>query len=368
MIYTNTMSIVIDGSIYFDRMYRKYLQFRKPLRDSSKAFLMNPISMAIDYICYVITHLEILLKKYSFRVIYFNITHKISIYNRSYNKQRSYDNRLSRSFKDMIRLMETSEISGTYIKYHEYFKNTVKSYKIKDIDERKTGYDYENSLPKLELEFIREALNEQTHLTPNDVYYCNRIILSMLTNCRVIYTDSSNIDYMKYHNARFIRNKNWRHYKRRESVIKPEPITKSLYEHFNETRKYPLIDCCQTNSYDMFILTDDPFKFYVKNDSPIFLDTDMLEDYVEVIDLIEERENESSLEGDNYTTFIESIEPTEITEADINIIIESIIKRWQSFYKHFDIKKLKISTKPPTRSHSVPHITEYKIDISTEIV
>ena len=71
------MSIVIDGSIYFDRMYRKYLTFREPLIvPKTDAMLMNPISIAIDYICYTITNLDLLLKKYSFRVIYFNVNHR----------------------------------------------------------------------------------------------------------------------------------------------------------------------------------------------------------------------------------------------------------------------------------------------------
>ena len=363
------MSIVIDGSIYFDRMYRKYLTFREQLIvPKTDAMLMNPISIAIDYICYTATNLDLLLKKYSFRVIYFNINHRTGLLKRSSAKQSTIDRRLARSFKDMLRLMEPCDVTGIYTKYHSYFKDRVTSYTIKDIDERKIGYDYNNDLPKLELAFIQEALVEQNQLTSDDLYYCNRLILSMLTNCRVIYTDTSNIDYLKYHKARFIRNKNWRHYKRKESLITPPPIMQNIYNYFNATRKLPLIDCCQTNSYDLFVLTDDPFKMYIKNQTSLFLDEGLLDDYVDLIDTINKRENESSTDTNDFSTFIESIEPTEITEADINIILDSIIKRWRSLFTYIDIQKLKSEHDPPTRAQSIASINEYSIDMLTEII
>ena len=369
MYYTSIMSIVIDGSIYFDRMYRKYITFREQLIvPKTDAMLMNPISMAIDYICYTATNLDLLLKKYSFRVIYFNINHRIGLLKRSSAKQSIFDKRLARSFKDMLRLMEPCDVTGIYTKYHSYFKNHVKSYDIKDIDERKIGYDYNNDLPKMELAFIREALIEQNRLTANDLYYCNLLILSTLTNCRVIYTDTSNIDYLKYHKAKFIRNKNWRHYKRKESIVECPSITQNIYDYFNATRELPLIDCCQTNSYDLFVLTDDPFKMYIKNQTSLFLDEGLLDDFIDMIDAIDKRENDSSIDTNDFSTFIESIEPTEITEADINIILDSIIKRWRSLFSYVDIRKLKIVCKLPSRTQSIDTIKEYSVDILTEII
>lgn len=363
------MSIVIDGSIYFDRMYRKYLKFRESLVvPQTDAMLMNPISMAIDYICYTLTNLDVLLKKYSFKVIYFNINHRTGLLKHSSVKQTKYDRRLARLFKDMLRLMETGDVTGTYMKYHDYFAKNVRSYAVKDLDDRKIGYDYNNDLPKMELEFIREALIEQNQLTSEDLYYCNRLILSTLTHCRVVYTDTSNIDYLKYHKARFIRNKNWRHYKRKESIIEPPEITRNIYEYFNGSRKLPLIDCCQTNSYDLFVLTDDPFKMYVKNESSLFLDEGLLDDFVDLIDTIDKRENEQSIDAGDFSTFIESIEPNEITEADINIILDSIIKRWRSSFTEADIRKLKISRKPFPRTESTATIKDYSIDQLTEII
>jgi hypothetical protein len=254
------------------------------------------------------------------------------------------------------------------MKYHDYFKDNVKSYGIKDIDERKIGYDYNNDLPTMELAFIREALIEQNRLTAEDLYYCNCLILSMLTHCRVIYTDTSNIDYLKYHKARFIRNKNWRHYKRKESIVECPSITYNLYEYFNATRKLPLIDCCQTNSYDLFVLTDDPFKMYIKNQISLFLDEGLLDDFVDLIDDIDKRENEVSMDTNNFSTFIESIEPTEITEADVNIILDSIIKRWRSLFTCIDIRKLKIKYRLPSRTQSNDTIKEYSVDMLTEII
>jgi hypothetical protein len=363
------MSIVIDGSIYFDRMYRKYLTFREQLIvPKTDAMLMNPISMAVDYICYTVTNLDLLLKKYSFRVIYFNVNHRTGLLKRSFAKRSIIDRRLARSFKDMLRLMEPCDVTGIYTKYHFYFKNHVKSYGIKDIDERKIGYDYNNDLPKMELAFIREALVEQNRLTADDLYYCNRLILSTLINCRVIYTDTSNIDYLKYHKARFIRNKNWRHYKRKESIINPPQITQNIYEYFNATRELPLIDCCQTNSYDLFVLTNDPFKMYIKNQISLFLDEGLLDDYVDLIDAIDKRECDESTDTNDFNTFIESIEPTEITEADINIILDYIIKRWSSLFTYIDMRKLKIVRRSPSRVQSIGSIKEYSIDMLTEII
>jgi hypothetical protein len=350
-------------------MYRKYLRFREELIDKkTKTMRMNPISIAIDYICYTTTNLEILLKKYKFKVIYFNINHRIGIINRSANKKHTYDKRLMRAFKDMIYLMESSDISGTYMSYHEYFKKNISTYRIKDINKRKSGYDYNNDLPKLELDFIREALTEQNQLTLDDIFYCNRVILSMLTNTRVIYTETANIDYLKYHKARFIRSKNWRHYKRKESITKVLPLEQTLYQYFSESRKLPLIDCCQTNSYDLFILTDDPYKMYIKNETSIFLDEGLLDDYIEVIDALNERDNRTTVEIDNYTTFIESIEPTEITEHDINIIVESITNRWSSLYSEFDLNKLKVPIKTVRKTASVNDMSMISVDDSTEIV
>lgn len=371
------MSIVIDGSIYFDRMYRKYVRFRKDLRvQRTNAMLMNPISIAIDYICYTITNLDILLKKYTFKVIYFNINHRIGLVNRSANKKLANDKRLARMFKDMVYLMETGDISGTYMRYHEYFRENTQSYRLKDIDDRRTGYDYNNDLPRMELAFIREALIEQNQLTPDDIYFCNRIILSMLTHTRVIYTETSNIDYLKYHKARFIRSRNWRHYRRKESIVKVPPLDRSLYRYFKETRMLPLIDCCQTNSYDLFILTDDPYKMYVKHETSLFTDEGLLDDYIEVIELLESRDETSAITDstdsvDRYS-FIESIEPTEIMESDMNIIMDSIIKRWSESYSEFDLRRLKITIDRlegrPERSISVNNISEIIIDDLTEIV
>ena len=369
MYYGIIMSIVIDGSVYFDRMYRKYVKFREHLIvPKTDTLLMNPVSMAIDYICYTITNLDILLKKYSFKVIYFNINHRTGLLKRSPSKQSQIDKRLARSFKDMLRLMETHDVTGTYMKYHDYFKQNVKSYKVEDLNERKIGYDYNNDLPKMELSFIEQALLEQNHLTSDDLYYCNRLILSTLTNCRVIYTDTANIDYLRYHKARFIRNKNWRHYKRKESIVKTPQITQTIYEYFNESRKLPLVDCCQTNSYDLFVLTDNPFKMYVKNETSLFLDEGLLDDFVDVIDVLDKRENVLSTDTNNFNTFIDSIEPTEITEADINIILDSIIKRWHSSFTEADIRKLKISHKPISRASSITTIKEYSVDMLTEII
>ena len=363
------MSIVIDGSVYFDRMYRKYLKFRESLIvPKTDAMLMNPISMAIDYICYTLTNLDVLLKKYAFKVIYFNVNHRTGLLKRSSVKQTKYNSRLALSFKDMLRLMETCDVTGVYMKYHDYFTKNVKTYAIKDLNDRKIGYDYNNDLPKMELAFIREALIEQNQITSEDLYYCNCLILSTLTHCRVVYTDTSNIDYLKYHKARFIRNKNWRHYRRKESIIEPPEITQNIYEYFNESRKLPLIDCCQTNSYDLFVLTDDPFKMYVKNESSLFLDEGLLDDFIDLIDIIDKRETEQSSYVDDFSTFIESIEPTEITEADINIILDSIIKRWRSSFTEADIKKLKITQKLLQRTDSMATIKENSIDQLTEII
>lgn len=363
------MSIVIDGSVYFDRMYRKYLKFRESLIvPKTDAMLMNSISIAIDYMCYTLTHLDVLLKKYSFKVIYFNVNHRTGLLKRSSVKQHNYDSRLARLFKDMLRLMETCDVTGTYMKYHDYFTKNVKTYAVKDLDDRKVGYDYNNDLPKMELAFIREALIEQNQLTADDLYYCNRLILSTLTHCRVVYTNTSNIDYLKYHKARFIRNKNWRHYKRKESIVEPPEIEKNIYEYFSESRKLPLIDCCQTNSYDLFVLTDDPFKMYVKNESSLFLDEGLLDDFVDLIDVLDKRETEQSINTSEFSTFIESIEPTEITEADINIILDSIIKRWRSSFTEADIRKLKISRKQLPRTESTVTIKDYSIDQLTEII
>ena len=351
------MSIVIDCSVYFDKIYSKYLTFRKQIIRKDNT-LINPISMAIDYIMYTITHTEQLLRKYKFKVLYFNVNHRIGLLKRSSQQQRIYVNRLARSFKDMVRLMNDSDISGTYAKYNDYFKDNAERYALKD--NRKIGYDYDNILPRLELQFIEQALIEQNHLSPDDLYYCNLLILNALTNCRVIYTDTPCIDYFKYHKAKFIRNLNWKHYKRAESTIEKPNITDTLYEHFTSTRKLPLIDCCQTNSYDMFILTDDPFNLYIKGETQIFLDEGLLDDYIEVIDKLDETDDTVL-----YNTLIESIEPTEITENDVNIILNSIIKLWKSMYNIFDISRLKVSRKPPKDTLKSPTIS---IDNLMEIV
>ena len=356
------MSIVIDCSIYFDRMYGKYLKFRKALIHK-ECMLINPVSMAIDYIMYTITHMEQLLKKYRFRVLYFNVNHRIGILKRSYQQQRVYNNRLVRSFKDMARLMETSDMSGSYMKYHEYFKDNIEKYTLKDLDNRKIGYDYDNMLPRLELEFIEQALIEQNYLKADDIYYCNLLILNALDNCRVIYTNTPNIDYFKYHKAKFIRNPNWKNYKRNESILEAPSITQSLYEYFICTRKLPLIDCCQTNSYDMFILTDDPFKLYLKNESHIFLDEGLLDDYIEVIDKLND-----NIDPVLYSTFIESIEPNEITENDVKIVLESIIKRWKPLYSMFNLNMLNGIQKRDKTVKNIAKSPTISIDNLMEIV
>lgn len=354
------MSIVVDCSIYFDRIYSKYFKFRKQIIRKDNT-LINPVSMAIDYIMYTITHTEQLLRKYRFKVLYFNINHRIGLLKRSSQQQRAYINHLARSFKDMVRLMNDSDISGTYTKYHEYFKDNVEKYTLKD--NRKIGYDYDNILPRLELQFIEQALIEQNYLSPEDLYYCNLLILNALTNCRVIYTNTPCIDYFKYHKAKFIRNPNWKHYKRAESVVEKPIITDTLYEHFISTRKLPLIDCCQTNSYDMFILTDNPFKLYVNNESHIFLDEGLLDDYIEVIDKLDETDDTVL-----YNTLIESIEPTEIMENDVNIVLESIIKRWKLLYNIFDISRLKVSRKSDKMLKNTIKSPTVSVDNLMEIV
>jgi hypothetical protein len=110
----------------------------------------------------------------------------------------------------------------------------------------------------------------------------------------------------------------------------------------------------------MFILTDDPFKLYVKGESHIFLDEGLLDDYIEVIDKLGETDDTVL-----YNTLIESIEPTEMTENDVNIVLESIIKRWKSLYNIFDISRLKISRKPPKNALKSPTIS---VDNLMEIV
>ena len=362
------MTIVIDGSVYFDRIYKKYIKFRKNLNDKG-TILMNPVSMAIDYMLFTMTHMERLLRNYSFKVIYFNVNHRIGIMKRTPRKQRIIDGKLSRLFRDMTHLMETGEIAGTYMRYHEYFNEKLKGYAIKDFSKRKIGYDYDNALPRMELLFIEEALREQNHLTPDDIYYCNRLLLETLTNCRVIYTDTPNIDYMKYHKARFIRNINWKHYKRRESIVHKPSVTTNLYIHFVTTRKYPLIDCCQTNSYDMFILTDDPVTMYIKNESPIFLDENLLDDYVDVIDKLNDNDDDDiSTETYSYTGIIESVEPAEITEQDINIILDNIIKRWRSMFMEFDLRRLKVKELPSSCPKNTIKSPSVSIDDFMEII
>lgn len=362
------MTIVIDGSVYFDRIYRKYMKFRKNLNDKGTV-LMNPVSMAIDYMLFTMTHMERLLRNYSFKVIYFNVNHRIGMTKRTHRKQRIIDGRLSRMFKDMTHLMETGEMAGIYMRYHEYFNETVKGYAVKDFSRRKIGYDYDNALPRMELLFIEEALREQNRLTPDDIFYCNRLLLDALTNCRVVYTESPNIDYIKYYKARFIRSANWKHYKRKESIIQKQPITTNVYTHFVSTRKYPLIDCCQTNSYDMFILTDDPITLYVKMESPIFLDENLLDDYVDVIDkLNDSNEDDVLTETYNYTGLVESIEPTEITEQDINIILDSVIKRWRPLFMEFDLRRLKVNKQPSSCLKNMINSSSISIDDFMEII
>lgn len=356
------MSIVIDCSIYFDRLYNNYLKFRKAFRHKG-SMLINPVSMALDYIMYTITHTERLLKKYRFKVLYFNVNHRIGFLKRSSQRQRVYNNRLAHMFKDMARLMSTTDISGIYMKYHEYFKDNLERYSLKDIDNRKIGYDYDNMLPQMELQFIEQALIEQNYLSPEDIYYCNLLILNAMDNCRIIYTNNSNIDYFKYHKARFIRNPNWRQYKRNESIVEKPILTHSLYEHFKDTRKLPLIDCCQTNSYDIFILTDNPFKMYVNDESRIFLDEGLLDDYIEVIDKLNEPIDEAL-----YSVFIESIEPTEMTENDINIVLESIVKRWNSLYDSFNLNRLKDVQKQRKSLKNIVKSPSISVDSLMEIV
>jgi hypothetical protein len=318
--------------------------------------LINPISMAIDYIMFTITHIERLLKKYKFRVLYFNVNHRTGIRKRSFQQQRVYNNRLALAFKDMSRLMSDNDMSGVYIKYHEYFKDNIERYNLKD--NRKIGYDYDNMLPRLELRFIEQALIEQNYLTPDDLYYCNLLILNALDNCRVVYTDTSGIDYFKYHKARFIRNPNWRHYRRNENIINKPTITQSLYAYFKCARKLPLIDCCQTNSYDVFILTEDPFKLYINGESSIFLDEDLLDDYIEVIDKLNEQ-----VDAENYSVFIDSIEPTEITENDVALVLESISKRWGSLYELFNLKRLGAIKKPKKSTKIDPNTVRLTDDL-----
>lgn len=366
------MSIVIDGSIYFDRLYRKYIKFRQEFKDASCTSLMNPVSMAIDYILYSLTHTEFLLKKYRFKVLYFNVNHRIGIVKRNTAKQRQYDNRLCRKFKDIIRIMEDCDLSGVYSKYHEYFKQNVKTYKLKELDDRTVGYDYDNVLPEMQLDFIRTALNEQNYLTGDDIYLCNLYVVSMLKQCRVVYTKTPNIDYFKYHKARFIRSPNWKHFKRVESIAEKPTINSSLFDHFASTRKLPLLECCQTNSYDIFILADSLYDLYIKGEQKLFPDEYILEDYIDVIDMIENRkesmetvsnaeQKEEESESESVTEdfmkssfmndeiierdmFIGSIEPMEITATDIDIIIENVIKKWDKFFTEFDIKRLSFAT------------------------
>ena len=355
------MSIVIDGSIYFDRLYRKYMIFRREFRDGTRTPLMNPVSMAIDYILYSLTHMEILLKKYRFKVLYFNLNHRIGLSKRNPAKQRRYDNMLCRKFKDIIHIMEDCDLSGVYSKYHDYFKKNVKTYKLENLDDRTTGYDYDNILPELQMDFICAALREQNYLTGDDIYLCNLYILSMLRHCRVVYTSTPNIDYFKYHKARFIRSPNWKHFKRIESIAERPIITSSLFDHFASTRKLPLLECCQTNSYDILILEDSLYDLYIKGKQKLFPDEYLLEDYIDVIEAIERRKEnicnldektEESEDMKNYSTFDEkteihefigSVEPMEITAADVDIIIENVVKKWNKFFTEFDIKLLSFS-------------------------
>ena len=66
-----------------------------------------------------------------------------------------------------------------------------------------------------------------------------------------------------------------------------------------------------------------------------------------------EEESESEIGPEEFTkssfmddeiverdTFIGSIEPMEITAADIDIIIENVVKKWDRFFTEFDIKRL----------------------------
>ena len=362
------MSIVIDASIYFDRLYRKYITFRKGFKHESGSFMMNPLSMALDYILYAATHIDALLRSYRFKVIYFNVNHRIDIRRRSPAKQKQLISRLANAFRDMSYIMNTSDISGIYTRYHEYFKESVKSYKIKDIDERRTGYDYDNDLPQMELSFIEKALIEQNHLTPDDIYYCNILILNMLRNCRVIYTETPGIDYLKYHKARFVRSSKWKFQRRKEIHAKKPSIEYSIYEYFTTTRRLPLIDCCQTNSYNMFIVTENPFELYMDGKMTIFPDESLLDDYAEVIDLLIMRKEESASDMDQYANYIDSIEPTEITEADIDIVVNSIIKRWVSMYSVIDLHKLKMIKKPHNRLKSTHITSTIGINDTLEIV
>lgn len=107
---------------------------------------------------------------------------------------------------------------------------------------------------------------------------------------------------------------------------------------------------------------------YIKNESTLFLDDGLLDDYIEVIEVLNEREEQTSFDANDYASFIESIEPTEITEPDIDIIIDSIIKRWRSAYSEFDLKRLKILQKTINRAESIGSIQDISLDKSTEIV
>ena len=354
------MSIVIDGALYMDNLYKKYIVFRRNLSING-TMLFNPISNALDYIFYAISHMEILLKKYTFRVVYFNVNHRMRLLNKSAKNIKYNDGKLARSFKDMICLMDDGDLLGIYTDYHNYFRRNVKTYKLTDLTDRRIGYDYDNNLPDKQLSFIRDLLIEQNNLTADDIYHCNLYILSMLRNCRIVYTENSNIDYLKYHKARFIRKMNWKQYKRIESIVK-KPSIADIYTYFSTSRKLPLIDCCQTNSYDMFILTDNPFDMYVFNKASVFYDENLLDDYIDVIDIISK--NKDTLDGINcnddndndethndmvvndvtvssYNT-VQSIEPTEITFNDVNILINHLTQKWNGMYEMFDLTVLSL--------------------------
>lgn len=310
--------IVINGTIYFDKLYKKYKHFRKDFyenisgeknfidrsKSQEKVFLLNPIANSLDYILFSMVNLNNLLKKYSRKFIYFNVKHRLNVFH------KNNINDLIRKFKRLIGFIPDVELIS-YEKYHEFFKN-YKNYRYNNLSERKLLYDYDNEKSLREKEFFLELIKHQNYLTEKDLFYCNLLILSCLKNTTVIYTTTNNIDYRKYLNAKIVPKRSKKHrYYYNENIYEKHINLTDFYTHFK--REIPIIDYSQVNNYDFFVLNT-PIDLYINNFNNVILDG--------INDIL-----------------IEDI--VEINETDINSLINFIKEKYQPYFTEIDLNLLK---------------------------
>lgn len=294
----NRPALVIDGSVYFDRLYRKYSKSNH-LND-----IATPVTRLLDYMFFTMHALEKLFQQHRSVTIYYNINHRIDVKRHPINHRR-----VKSMCSEILPFMSDSDVTDVY-------RTLALKYGINIESTRKRYFDYDGQLPKKQRFFMELLLKSQSFLTADDIHYGNLLVLHLCRRCKVFYTNSSCIDYRKHGRRskvlRYIRRRDWYRFRQTDSIVKPIAPKKSIFEHFTSSRELPLIDSSPINNISYFI-DNSPDSLYEKNTNNIILDEfDDLED-----------------------------ELSELSAFEVETIINTIIERWRIYYPDFEIISLR---------------------------